>query len=561
MKTEKAVVLERSGKTCTVLTADGSFCRVRAPLAAQVGQEIEIKEARGLANRGGFRVWAAAAVLLFLALTGTWLAGGRLTGMQTKAVEQKEVPVAILSVDINPSLELQLDGQEHVLRVEALNADARTLLKGVSYQGRPGQEVLAEIVGRAQKLHFLNREHPWVLLGLAPLEGKEAALSEYHLSALAGHVAAQLDAGGNAFHVAAYQLNAAEQKQAVAQGLTPGEYALWRSAQKAGFSLTTKAMTDPAQRDRLLSEPKVQAETRSLGGVLALGQGMPNRGGGQSLSGESAATTALPRESTGRSAGKGPGLQANLPGGQVPGGTAASSGKVRGGGVPAGTIPIQAAPGGPTPGRLTPAPPVEKVPTEVGIPRGGQGNGAAGGDKTGEGGDTGPAPPQSSQGSSVQDWERFYRDFLKRIPAGGIWGEGGLSPEKWREIFEQSWQKKFGKPPDESPDESWDKALGKSLDQSLDQSLGKSLDQSLGDSLKKILGNASDKPLTKSLGNILGSKPQDPIIKALGLSHHFLDSERPPALSGGTDKGCGQHGVGQDGGTSPGQSFGFTGGD
>ncbi|KLU59230.1 hypothetical protein CEB3_c42160 [Peptococcaceae bacterium CEB3] len=591
MKTEKAVVLERSGNTCTVLTADGSFRRVRAPLAAQVGQEIEIRESRGLTNRGGFRVWATAAVLLFLALTGTWLAGGRLTGMKTKAVGLKEVPAAILSVDINPSLELQLDGQARVLRIKALNADARTLLKGVAYQGQPDQEVLAEIVGRAQKLHFLSREHPWILLGLAPMDGKEAALTEYHLSAVAGRLAVQMDAGGNTFHVAAYQLNGTEQKQAVAQGLTPGQYALWRSAKKAGFSLTAKAMSDPAQRDRLLSEPKVQAETRSLGGVLDLGQAIPNRGGGQALLGQGAATKALPQESTGRPAGSAAGLRANPADGTTPAGTA-SSGKVRGGSAPGRTFPVQVAPG-----RPTPAKPVETVPPARSTPPGGQGSGAAAGNKTGTRDGAGPTLPQSGQGASARDWERFYRDFIKRIPTSGIRGQGGLSSEKWREMFEQSWQKTFGKPPDKSLGESWDKALGRALDrvgadswdkalsksldkagaESWDKALNRPLDKSLGESLSKILRDSLDKPLKGSLDNALGktfakplagslgnrpgSKPEDPIIKAFGLSRHFLDSKLLPAPIGGTDKGCGQHGVGQDGGASPGQGFGFTGGD
>lgn len=276
MKAQKAVILEKSGTLCTILTADGSFRTMRSSSAAEVGEEIEIKNGGGGLRDGwgGFSVWASAAVLLFLILTGIWHFG----------FSRTEVPVALLSVDINPSLELKLNAGDRVIQAIALNQDAESLLKNLSYKGRSSQEVLGEIVGRAVKLHFLNKEHPWVLLGLAPVAGRTQSLTGFDLSGLVDQLSVQTDGQGTTVHLAAFQLTGDQQQKAQAQGLTPGQYALWVSAEKAGFSLSAHALSDPAERDRLLSEPKVQAETGSWGGILKMGEAVPAQGKGQGTS-------------------------------------------------------------------------------------------------------------------------------------------------------------------------------------------------------------------------------------------------------------------------------------
>lgn len=273
MRTQRAVVLEKSGTVCTVLTADGSFRRVRRFSTAEAGEEIEIKEGlSGLRQEwGSFPAWATAAVLLFFVLTGIWRFG----------LSRPEVPVAFLSVDINPSMELGLDAQDQVLQIKAVNQDAQTLLKGLPYKGQSSQAVLDEIVTKAVSLHFLNQEHSWVLLGLVPAAGGDQNLTGFDLSGLVGHVATEMSGQATAVHVAGYKLTGAQQKQAQAEGLTPGQYALWLNARKAGFDLSAHALSDPVERDRLLSEPKVQAEINSSGGIFRLGHEKPAQAQGK----------------------------------------------------------------------------------------------------------------------------------------------------------------------------------------------------------------------------------------------------------------------------------------
>ncbi len=176
--------------------------------------------------------------------------------------------VAFLSVDINPSLELRLDANSLVRGASGLNADGETLLEGLSVKGKGSGEVLALLVERAIQLHYLTAEHPWVVLG-ASSEGMTPALP---LSGLADTVSQVGEKHGMSVNVAAFQLTAGEEHEAKAKGLTPGEYGLWLSAQKAGLTLPEGAVKDSSERVRILSQEKVQAQVQAEKGTLKLGQ-------------------------------------------------------------------------------------------------------------------------------------------------------------------------------------------------------------------------------------------------------------------------------------------------
>ena len=105
MSKMKAVVLEKSGSRYTVLGQDGTFRQVHRRLNAEVGEEVQIQPWTEYFS--GIRIWAGAVALFFLVLTT--LLGWNLY--------QAPTAVALLSVDINPSVQFSLDQQGHFNRI------------------------------------------------------------------------------------------------------------------------------------------------------------------------------------------------------------------------------------------------------------------------------------------------------------------------------------------------------------------------------------------------------------------------------------------------------------
>ncbi|MHB1652424.1 MAG: anti-sigma factor domain-containing protein [Desulfitobacteriaceae bacterium] len=264
MKSMKGVVLEKSGAMYTVLTTEGTFRKVHRFFGAEVGEELELMAGWDqLPRRELLTVWASVAALILLIFMATLNWGlGRATAT-----------VAVLSVDINPSLEMKLDSQNRVLDISSRNEDARRLLQGMEYAKRSGPEVLKQIVDRAISLHFLSQEHPWVLLGISSAGRTEGSdLAQFDLSGLADQVSTQGTGYGLSLNVAAFKLAPGEERMAQAQGLTAGEYALWLTTQKAGLPISARSMLDPLERARVLAEPQVQAQAEPSGGTFRINQ-------------------------------------------------------------------------------------------------------------------------------------------------------------------------------------------------------------------------------------------------------------------------------------------------
>lgn len=236
----KAVVLEKKGSTLTVLTSDGSFKKVRRRDAVEVGQEIEIPAVRSLPNlRIGVSI-AAIFLIAFMSVFG-WNAF------------QPGTAVAMVSLDINPSLQISLDRKGRVLELEALNPDAEQVLSELSLKGEGLNEALDQIIEQSAKLHYLNSDHNWVIVGYSPNLSK----TRVDPSAIVKHIEGAAQENGVSPQIAVYELSAEEDIQAQQHGLTIGEYGLMNSAQRVGVKVAPQAMKKTDERVRILKKPEV----------------------------------------------------------------------------------------------------------------------------------------------------------------------------------------------------------------------------------------------------------------------------------------------------------------
>jgi len=253
MRKMKAVVLEKSGSRYTVLGHDGTFRQVHRRVNAEVGEEIQIES--WTERFSGVRIWAEVAALFLLVLTAflSW------------NLYQAPTAVALLSVDINPSLQFVLDNQGNLMKLEAQNDDAKRLLSQIDLKGKPVKEVLDEIINQAYDQKFLSAEQNWVVVGYSPMTNKtiDQLPKEFNENQITTWVTEIGKKRGLTPKVAFFFLTSQDRELAQKGDLTLGEYALWNTANKAGVVTQPEQLKDTAERVRLLQDPQVQLQIKA----------------------------------------------------------------------------------------------------------------------------------------------------------------------------------------------------------------------------------------------------------------------------------------------------------
>lgn len=252
MKKIKAVVLERDSCRCTVLCENGSFRHVYRFRKTEVGEEIVIRD--GVKGIKGGKAWVGAAVVFFMVLTT--LFGWNLY--------QAPTAVALLSVDINPSIQFSVDGQGNLLTIDTQNGDAKELLNQTDLKGKPITEVLEQFVSEAAQQQLLDPELPWIVVGYSPLNDDNSEKNNENLSEsqIVSCLTENAEKNGLTPRIAFFTLTSQEREHAQKGKLTLGEYALWQTAVKAGVATQEEKLSDTSERIKLLEDPKVQAQVQ-----------------------------------------------------------------------------------------------------------------------------------------------------------------------------------------------------------------------------------------------------------------------------------------------------------
>ncbi|WP_227762481.1 anti-sigma-I factor RsgI family protein [Zhaonella formicivorans] len=142
----KGLVVKTEGRHMWVATEDRQFRRYPLPATgAAVGQEVWVEQpvpaVPYFASRGA--LVAGLVVMIFLGAFLWQLVRG-------------DTPVAYLAVDINPSLEIAVDGAGRALEVEPLNQDAKLLVKGLSPRKKDVYTFLDQIIQKAEYSGYLK---------------------------------------------------------------------------------------------------------------------------------------------------------------------------------------------------------------------------------------------------------------------------------------------------------------------------------------------------------------------------------------------------------------------
>lgn len=159
----KGIVMEIENTHAVILTRDGEFIRRLANPRWQIGDVVSCAPARRLPRA----IMAAAASLVLLIS----LALGGLTLYFQEA--------AVISIDVNPSLELSLNRFDKVIEARALGADAQNLLQSISLDGLSYEDALYALLDMdAFKAYLQNNGYMLCAVQSSNADSESRILSE-----------------------------------------------------------------------------------------------------------------------------------------------------------------------------------------------------------------------------------------------------------------------------------------------------------------------------------------------------------------------------------------------
>jgi hypothetical protein len=289
----RGVVLEVRGGQAVVLDETGLFRRVPASGRAwRVGEEVWVdvdavapSEPADL-RRGRpwwrTRGWAAAAACAALLAAGLPLARQAAVSAET---------VAIVTFDVNPSVQLDLNGGARVLRAVGLDADGTVLLRHVRVDGAPLASALSQLAGEAAAEGFVPKSET-VPIVIAAAPARAASLPAAVTAAIRTEerdTAAAMVKAGYHVEVAAVSAASGDQRAAAAMGLSLGRYLIYRQARQAGVAVQPADLRRgpivAALRHAGASEAVVQQVLAAIARRDLQGQGQPAQAGAGSGAG------------------------------------------------------------------------------------------------------------------------------------------------------------------------------------------------------------------------------------------------------------------------------------
>ena len=163
------------------------------------------------------------AAALFLLLIGSW------PMLTTRLVPVVHTPAFIVTLDINPSVELQISEDHQVIEVEGLNQDGKDLLSKVKVLGKDLRVAIALIGEQAKKDGYLKQGQNEVIVTIAQPGDSDSTLAEIKNSRTGKH--SELErAIVEAFtttqlaQVRIWQVPTRIQNEAKLAGITPSRY-------------------------------------------------------------------------------------------------------------------------------------------------------------------------------------------------------------------------------------------------------------------------------------------------------------------------------------------------
>lgn len=276
-------------------------------LLARIRQDAQKKAGKSFMTRKAWLSSGVAAALL-IAVIATWGAyGPTLDGItpepaQTRTQVAAGLPAtqnlayAMVSVDINPSLELYTDKDGIVLEIKARNHDAQTL-KLEDQVGKPAEEVVKTIIQRATDAGFIKPDDSiddYVIVSTVALdEGQKSDEAETgkNLESLGNKIQQAVEAAdlANTTKVAVIKATLQEKHSADKNGVPLGLYIINGMVTKGGQEIpVAEFVKEQKNVDKLAKRADIVSakEARNAGKSAGKGQGTGQENGQAKVTGQ-----------------------------------------------------------------------------------------------------------------------------------------------------------------------------------------------------------------------------------------------------------------------------------
>lgn len=209
MKT--GVVIEITAGKAVVMTSAGQFVQVKAQSGWQTGDVVHVGTARSQQRTWGYL--AACCALIMLSV------GGYRFYM---------LPQVLISIDVNPSIELSLNRLDRVVETKALNPEAEAILAQATIKHQRYDQALTALLAAEEMAGYLQDDSEVVLTVYADDAIKQAAVfsgaRQCTNEALAHHYT---------IGVEAHQVDGTLVQEAHGCGVTAGKYLYLQQLQEA----------------------------------------------------------------------------------------------------------------------------------------------------------------------------------------------------------------------------------------------------------------------------------------------------------------------------------------
>lgn len=222
--------LEQRLRTAMDHAAPDALDRILASCEAQKGIVIPMEQARKPRRRR----WASLAVAAALAVVCCVFGLTSWHGANAVA--------SVVSLDVNPSIQLQVSKNEKVLSAEALNEDARVILDGMDLKGTQLKVAVNAIVGSLLQNGYLDRLSSAILISVEDDDAQRAARLESDLTAEVGTALENASAGA-AILSQILSMDTGLQAQAQSSSISVGKAAMIRDIQSLNSQLDFDALS------------------------------------------------------------------------------------------------------------------------------------------------------------------------------------------------------------------------------------------------------------------------------------------------------------------------------
>jgi len=224
MNETKGLVMKVTDGYMVVMCDDGRFRNLPLPKRVPgVGERIVVP----LQEKKRFSInfhWVSAAAVLIIFLVGSslWLQ------LRVKAYH-------LMAIDINPSLELYLGSEGHVIRAKPLNKDAEDLLNALQLDKLPVSEAIPQLIQKSVALGYItNDAKSLIMVSVVKLREGASEISPGYLEDLVDKTLQAEDLNG---YLKLELADEALYKESKEKNLSLNKLILAQQAEERGFHL------------------------------------------------------------------------------------------------------------------------------------------------------------------------------------------------------------------------------------------------------------------------------------------------------------------------------------